>query len=269
MKGIKLFLGKNFSGFTPLEKANGDLELLPTQTFNHIENKFLNRDRGQNSLTGFTATEVLIAIAIVSIVVMGIFTLYIGQHSGYVHQREILQLQQQMRVALNKIVKEVRMAGYDPKETNETTPDTFGIGRAWRNSIYFTSDADEDGEVDTNENYAFRLRQSARSGNRVQYSNNAKLGSSDPTTWQNLTWKSRLAPVEAVDLTFIYYDAKGAVTYGKKNIRSVKITLTEKVKLTGTVAIYHSKTLSSRVKLRNLATIPTSKTGGIEVSPYY
>lgn len=248
MKDIKLFLGKNFSGFTH--------HLIKRYLFWHgcrgAGEKFISKkpcsiERG----AGFTATEVLIAIAIVSIVVMGIFTLYIGQHSGYVHQREILQLQQQMRVAINKIVKDVRMAGYDPKETNEITPDTFGIGRAWKNSIYFTSDANEDGIVDTNENYAFRLRQSS-SGKRIQYSNNAKLGSSDPTTWQNLTWKSRLAPVEAVDLVFTYYDATGKVTYTKKNIRSVKITLTEKVKLTGTVAIYHSKTLSSKVKLRNI-----------------
>lgn len=190
---------------------------------------------------GFTVTEIMIAIAIVSIVMLGIFSLYIGQHSSYLHQQEILQLQQQMRVTLNKMVKDIRTAGYDPAQFNETTPNTFGIQTAQANLIYYTADTNSNGVVDTNEKYRFRFN-----NNKVEYSYN------NGTSWQALTWQSLVASVEAVSINFAYYDANGAVTAVPQNVRVVRITLTERVKLSGTAAMYHTKTLSSRVELRNI-----------------
>lgn len=199
------------------------------------------RGRGDRIAKGFTITEILVAVAIVSIMIMGIFTLYVGQEASYVHQQEILQLQQQMRVALNKIVKEIRMAGYDPQQANETTPNTFGIQTAAANSIYFTVDTDRDGVVDPDERYRVRVDSS-----KVEYSDD------NGTTWQSLTWHSLVAPVEAVSLSFTYYDSDGTVTAVLQDIRVVRIALTERVKLSGAVSMYYSKTLSSRVELRNL-----------------
>ncbi|MFH1856304.1 MAG: prepilin-type N-terminal cleavage/methylation domain-containing protein [Candidatus Omnitrophota bacterium] len=194
--------------------------------------------RNLNKSQGFTVIEIIIAAAIVSIVILGTYSLLLGQQMGYLDQQRMLHLQQQMRTALNVINKNIRMAGFDPTGKNETTPNTFGFQSIQSNTVSFTYDVDSDGVLDTNERYIFRVN-----ANILQYSND------NGTNWHNLTWQSSVAQVEATNLTFTYYDENGTITAVAADVRGVQVALTERVKLSSPG--YNSKTLTTKIKVRN------------------
>lgn len=72
--------------------------------------------------SGFTLLELLIAMAISSIVVAGIVTSFNMQVKTKVTQEVIVEAQQNLRAAMYVMTREIRMAGYDPGGTGN-----FGI----------------------------------------------------------------------------------------------------------------------------------------------
>ncbi len=63
---------------------------------------------------GFTLIEVLIAMAIVGIVLGGIYAAYTGQLRTFNTQEQMVDMQQNIRVATYFLERELRMAGLDP-----------------------------------------------------------------------------------------------------------------------------------------------------------
>lgn len=101
--------------------------------------------------TGFTIIELLIAMAITSVVSTAIYTAFQSQQQSYITQDNVVEMQQNLRAAMNIMVREIRMAGYDP--TWEANADIVIAGP---NSIHFTKDISEDGDTnDANENITF------------------------------------------------------------------------------------------------------------------
>jgi len=84
---------------------------------------------------GFSLVEMMTALAIVSIVMVGIYTMYFTQTQSHATQQVVVDMQQGIRLAMYLIEKEIRMAGYDP--TNSGIP---GIISAQRASITFSVD---------------------------------------------------------------------------------------------------------------------------------
>ncbi len=69
--------------------------------------------KNANNERGFSFLEVVIALVIVSVVVAGIFRLYLAQHDGYILQENLTNLQQNARASMTALVRHIRMAGYD------------------------------------------------------------------------------------------------------------------------------------------------------------
>jgi type IV pilus assembly protein PilW len=63
---------------------------------------------------GFTLIELLVYIAISGVVLGSIFTAYLGQLHSHVTQRQIVDMQQNLRAALYMMNREIKMAGYNP-----------------------------------------------------------------------------------------------------------------------------------------------------------
>jgi type IV pilus assembly protein PilW len=84
---------------------------------------------------GFSLVEMMTALAIVSIVMVGIYTMYFTQTQSHATQQVVVDMQQGIRLAMYLIEKEMRMAGFDP--TNSGVP---GIISAQRASITFSMD---------------------------------------------------------------------------------------------------------------------------------
>ena len=98
----------------------------------------------QNKNKGFTLLEILVAMAISSIVLAGVTTAYTTQIRNNVTQQMIVDMHQTIRGAMYIMQREIRMAGYDP-----TGNAGAGILVADDNDLQFQIDENEDGDFTT------------------------------------------------------------------------------------------------------------------------
>ena len=61
---------------------------------------------------GFTLVELLVVLAIVSIVMGGIYSVFVHSNRVYISQEEVVAAQQEARSALDILGREIRMAGF-------------------------------------------------------------------------------------------------------------------------------------------------------------
>jgi len=70
------------------------------------------RSRIPKQEQGFTLVELLIAMAISSIVLLAVFSLFWAQQRSFKQQSELARNQAQLRAALHMVARDIRMAGY-------------------------------------------------------------------------------------------------------------------------------------------------------------
>ena len=166
--------------------------------------------------TGWTLIELLISMAIASIMMVVIYQAHNSQIRASVTQSEVLNMQQNTRAAMYYMERAIRMAGFDPgggadAGVNDDFPNPFqAIGPAiLANYLAFTVDANENGTIDVNDNelFAYRLN-----GDRLeQFSTGA-------VQWQPIA--------ENVDaLNFVYLDRSGNRTNAPTDVRSIQVTM--------------------------------------------
>lgn len=170
----------------------------------------------QYSNHGFTLLELLTALAIMGVVMAGVYSSYYSQQKSYVAQAEVAEMQQNLRGAMSLMVKEFRMAGCDPTGNAHA-----GIVTASPGSITFTldirgTDADDppDGDTaDPNERITYALYDRNRDGVNDALGRRTGAGRNSPAA-------------ENIDaLNFVYLDENGTPTSTLSDIRSVQITL--------------------------------------------
>jgi len=155
------------------------------------------------SQKGFSLIELLVAMAIASVLMAGIFTFYHHQLKTHVTQQEMVDMQQDARAAMYMMTREIRMAGYDPQNAGAA------IRTANVAEIAFDSDDNGNGELDTNERFYYALTTSGTL-ERGRYDD---LGNLNPVALN----------IDA--LNFVYLDNAGDTTSDLEAIRSVQITL--------------------------------------------
>jgi Tfp pilus assembly protein PilX len=69
-------------------------------------NEILKRDKG------ITLIELLVAFAISGLLVAGVYRTFMSQQKTYVIQEQVVDMQQNMRIAINRMMTEIRMAGF-------------------------------------------------------------------------------------------------------------------------------------------------------------
>lgn len=85
--------------------------------------------------SGFTLVELLVAMAMSSIVLGIIYATYQAQLKSQVTQQQVVEMQQNARAAIYAMEREIRLAGYDPTESGVPQITSAQIG-----SITFTMD---------------------------------------------------------------------------------------------------------------------------------
>jgi type IV pilus assembly protein PilW len=76
---------------------------------------------------GVTLIELLVALAIFGIVIGAIYRLFIGQTRAYNVQDQVAEVQQTVRSAMDLMVRDLRMAGYDDDSPTSTITITTPI----------------------------------------------------------------------------------------------------------------------------------------------
>ncbi|MGQ9645244.1 MAG: prepilin-type N-terminal cleavage/methylation domain-containing protein [Thermodesulfobacteriota bacterium] len=61
---------------------------------------------------GLTLIELLLAMAISAVLIAAMYRTFIGQHRTYTVQEQVVDMQQNARVAINRMMREIRMAGF-------------------------------------------------------------------------------------------------------------------------------------------------------------
>jgi type IV pilus assembly protein PilW len=162
--------------------------------------------------TGFTLIEMLIALAMSSLVLAGLYSVYLSQKRAYDLREQVVEMQQNVRSGLTLMTREIRTAGYNP-----TGASGVGIVAAGPQSLRITTDLNDDGDTnDANEDVTYSLYDSGEDGD-------LDLGRK-PAGGQN-------APVaENIEsLRFMYTLQDGSRTAtpaNPKQIRQVHIALT-------------------------------------------
>lgn len=70
--------------------------------------------KSQRKDNGFTLVEIMVSLAISSLVIAGIYGVYTIQQRSYTVQEQVSEMQQRARSALDFMARTVRMAGYNP-----------------------------------------------------------------------------------------------------------------------------------------------------------
>ncbi len=94
-----------------------------------LPNKHKNRE------SGFTLVELMIAMTAGVLVMAAVMTSFISQHRSYLAQDDVVEMQQNGRVAMDMFTREIRIAGFDP-----TGIAGAGINTANQGQLSFTQD---------------------------------------------------------------------------------------------------------------------------------
>jgi len=159
------------------------------------------------NITGFTLTELMVAMAIGMVVLSAVTTTFMAQARFYNAQEQINEMQQNARGALDVITRELKMAGYKP---NGGTFDgvTYSVSQ-----LMIQADLDGNGGISS----------SSSANEQITYAYDS--------TNKRITRKMGTGTVEALAdnitaFTFSYLDSSGATTTTSSSIRQVAISIT-------------------------------------------
>ena len=177
-----------------------------------------------NSITtsqkGFSLLELMVAMAIASVLMAGIYTFYHNQLKTHITQQEMVDMQQDARAAMYMMTREIRMAGYDPQNTGAT------IRTANVAQMAFDSDSDgtADGVINANSERFYYALSNDADGDGLADGTPCNL---ERGGWDNSLNPEDLNPVALnIDaLNFVYLDNDGITALNLADIRSVQITL--------------------------------------------
>lgn len=97
--------------------------------------------------TGFTLVELLIALVIGSLVIGAVYSSLQSQHASYLAQDQVVEMQQNLRAAMNIMAREIRMAGYDPTLLAWREPTPPSVLMAAARQLQISMDSNENGVV--------------------------------------------------------------------------------------------------------------------------
>ena len=78
------------------------------------QNKLFPRSARQHTTGGFTLVELMVGLVVTAIVTLGIFSTYDTTRKTVMAQRQVADLQQQLRGAMYIMARDIRSAGFDP-----------------------------------------------------------------------------------------------------------------------------------------------------------
>ncbi len=184
---------------------------------------------------GFTLVELTIGLAI-SLILLGVAVSMLNlQRKSYSFQEQAAEMQQNIRAATDMMVREIRMAGYDPSGAGFT-----GIGTHTTELLQILADLDGNG---TTTGLYEDITYHYYNAGETTY----------PRQIRRTTGGESQSFAENIDaLTFSYYDDNGVATSTASGIRQIQITITGRTAKASPDFGYSYGTLTSLVTPVNL-----------------
>lgn len=216
----------------------------------------------KNNSRGFSLIEILIAIAVGLTIMGALYSSFIIEKKIYDVQAQVAEMRQNARAAMDMMMRDIRMAGYDPVNT----PKLGTIVTAAADRIRFTvnltrtnttttalNSPDED-ILDPNEDITYYIETLTTGTQQLVRVARERLS---PSTASDF----RISPIaENIEsLAFTYHKSDGTSAGAISDIREVRITLTARTALpdpsyTDPVKHDHYRryTLAAKIIPRNL-----------------
>jgi prepilin-type N-terminal cleavage/methylation domain-containing protein len=217
---------------------------------------------------GFSLAEVLIAATIGVIVMLGLYLLYDVNQATFIRGEQQTDLQQNARIGMDRIVRELRLAGGDLGAILPTLCAT-AIQSATPTSVSFIADIDSDGIPEKVE-YTYDAActpNCAADPPRVRRQQWGSLSGTCATGVWSVTNGARSLAERVSTLSFAYYDETGACIGGAcvgppgpvsganlDRIRRISVMVTTQDAQTGRVP--NAFTLRAEIRPRNLGLSP-------------
>lgn len=234
---------------------------------------------------GFTLVEIVLAIAIASILGMAMMKIFGANTNLFRGEKTVSRTYTNARLVMDEITRSVRMVNYNPKET---TGAVFGvkqcagsIGSSFTNtalspgiqtSLYFTRDYNENSTLnyDSNDMVGYKFN-SATTGacpdpglGTAPCPNTIMVATIDPIAGNISGWKAKFRNVTAFQVDYQYPDGKWAVgdgvgspdpssvSHAFDQISAISIMLTmQSEKPHELTRSYITETINSNIMIRN------------------
>ena len=203
---------------------------------------------------GFTLIEIVVAMAVASVVLAAIFTMFHAQTQSHRQQQLTVQMQQNLRAVVHLLEREIRMAGYSAAEHRAAAGFRLNFGDLAGSeasgatinatNIAFTTDSgpgafNDNGQIDTGSSFevvAFRYDAADR---RIE-------------RWDVASGQWQVAAEQISGLTFTYYNGANPpailplpmTVANLANIRSVQVAISA-------IAGDRTMNLTHTIKCRN------------------
>ena len=183
----------------------------------------------------------VIALGLSLVTVSAVYTLYVSELRAQLVREDKLDMQQQARVVIDVVSREILMAGYDPRGVNrdgDVTNDFLGITYD-PSRLVIKADLNGNGLIaDASESIVFVFDVGTHTLRRNTGGGNQPFG-------------------ENIQSFFVeYFDQAGSSTIDSAEIQQVKITVTARTKSPDLKYVpnggYRTVTLESRLTPRNL-----------------
>jgi type IV pilus assembly protein PilW len=221
---------------------------------------FCGHNSGQREVQrGFSLVEILIAMSVGMVVLGLVYNVFTLLSKQFTKQEVVVEMQQNARMAMDIITREILLAGYNPARTltkcsgamEPASPSTtcVGIRSASAGSISLASDLDGDGDLtaddtNSNENIVYDRGESPAGSGIYALRRKSNNGTPQPAI-ENLDF-----------LGFSYFNAGGGTPTDLANIRKIRITIRVKAAKADpaypTNGGFRTYTLVSDVTPRNL-----------------
>jgi type IV pilus assembly protein PilW len=186
---------------------------------------------------GFTLVELMVALTAALLLVGG--TMFVAQYAtqSYRAQERISDAQQNLRSAMDMMVRDIRMAGYDPMSSSVGRNPGINLLTAQPNELRFTLDRNNSGLVDVSsqEDITYLLQ-----GNEIRR-----------FTDRNTPQQSNELFIDGVTaFTCVYLDSDGNATATISRVAMIDITIA--VQDRNSEGGFFNRVLNTRINCRNL-----------------
>jgi len=189
---------------------------------------------------GFAIVELMVTLVIAAILIAAVYRLYQSTQSGYLAQNQLTELQQNARIGIDTMIREIRLAGYqaycDPVTANAAM-------------FEFEADTDLSGKP---ERIIYKLNAANKQLLRASSGDLASsigCSSYDATATSNNLYQSVASNVTS--LNFAYYDTNNGPPSDPSKVRRITINLTVSAVKAEQGGATRSVQITSDVMLRN------------------